>query len=248
MPGPRPSAGAPSAAAVRPTQLTVGELAASAPFSFDKASYAGSVARQLGQSEPRPFLDGPLPELQQTDAVELEKLIRFFEHPVRAFLRERLELRTADEEDEPSDAIPVCPSKLEEWAVGDRLLRAGLAGLPVDDARQVERLRGELPPGTLGGSVLQPIAGNVAAVLDKSTGLRTGEPNTADVSIILPSGTRLDGSVPRVYGDRVVRIEYSRLSAKHRIRAWLQLLALCAHDPGTSWRAVAVGRGTGRIR
>ncbi len=226
-----------------PRNFTAGELATSSPFSFDQASYAGSIAMRGGQSAAPPFLDEPLPELD-LEAVELESLVRFFEHPVRAFLRERLELRTADEQEEPSDALPVKPNNLELWAVGDRLLRAGLAGLPVDDAERVERLRGELPPGTLGGSVLQPITDNVAAVLDKSTGLRTGEPDTIDVSILLPSGTRLDGSVPRVYGDRVVRIEYSRLSAKHRIRAWLQLLALCANDPSRTWRAAAVGRGT----
>jgi len=219
-----------------------GTLMPAQTFSFDRAAYAGSLALQHGQTGQRPFLDGPLPQLPEAP-VELERLIRFLEHPVRAFLRERLELRTSDEAEEPSDAIPVCPNKLEEWAVGDRLLRAGLTSLPLTDAEHVERLRGELPPGQLGGTVLQPIADNVAAVIDKSAGLRAGEPDTVDVSIILPSGTRLDGSVPRVYGDRIVRIEYSKLSAKHRIRAWVQLLALCAHDPSQLWSAVAVGRG-----
>jgi exodeoxyribonuclease V gamma subunit len=47
-----------------------------------------------------------------------------------------------------------------------------------------------------------------------------------------------------VYGDRAVRIEYSKLSAKHRIRSWVQLLALTAQWPERAWTAVAVGRGT----
>jgi exodeoxyribonuclease V gamma subunit len=45
-----------------------------------------------------------------------------------------------------------------------------------------------------------------------------------------------------VYCDRVVRIEYSKLSAKHHIRAWGQLLALCAGDPTRQWGAVTVAR------
>jgi exodeoxyribonuclease V gamma subunit len=219
-----------------------GELIPTETFSFDRASYAGSLAMRGGQSPQHAFLDPPLPAVDDLDIVNLESLIRFLEHPVRTFLQERLELRTADEEDEPSDAIPVCPSKLEEWAVGDRLLRAGLAGQPVDGAQQVERLRGELPPGQLGATVLQPIADKVAAVVEKSAPLRTEEPDAIDVSVGLPSGPQLEGTVPRVYADRIVRIEYSQLSAKHRIRAWVQLLALCAGDPSRPWRAVTVGR------
>jgi exodeoxyribonuclease V gamma subunit len=225
-----------------PRNFESGELVPAEAFSFDRSSYAGSLAMRAGQSPSPAFLDPPLPEVDGLELVNLERLIGFLEHPVRTFLQERLELRTAEEEDEPSDAIPVSPNKLEEWAVGNRLLRAGLAGLPVDGAQRVERLRGDLPPGQLGATVMQPIADKVAAVVERSAGLRTGEPTAVDVSIGLPSGLRLEGTVPRVYGNRIVRIEYSRLSPKYRIRAWVQLLAVCAAQPARSWDAVTVGR------
>jgi exodeoxyribonuclease V gamma subunit len=63
-----------------------------------------------------------------------------------------------------------------------------------------------------------------------------------DVSVRLASGVSVTGTVP-VFGDRVVRVVYSRLGAKHRLRAWVQLLALCAQDLDRSWAAVTVGRG-----
>ena len=227
-----------------------GALVGGASFSFDRASYDGSVAMRDGQVERPPFLTGPLPDLVPAspttsgrEVVELESLIRFLEHPVRGFLRERLDLRTADEEEQPSDAIPVAPNKLEEWAVGDRMLRAGLAGHTVARVRAVERLRGELPPGRLGARVLDPIVDAVAALIDKTGGLRSGDADTLDVSVDLPSGVTVTGTVPRVYGEQLVRIEYSKLSPKHRIRAWVQLLALCAQWPDRGWQAVTVGRG-----
>ncbi len=40
----------------------------------------------------------------------------------------------------------------------------------------------------------------------------------------LDGGWRLVGTVPGVHGDRVVRVVYSRLGAKHRLRAWVHLL------------------------
>ena len=231
-----------------------GRLAGADPFSFDAASYAGSVAMRDGQREVAPFLSGPLPAVSTgsttrdgssggQDTVELEKLIRFLEHPVRGFLQQRLDLRTADEEDQPSDAVPVAPDKLEEWAVGDRLLRSGLRGRSGRDAVTVELLRGELPPGRLGHGVIDPIADNVAAILEKTQRMLSVDAQTIDLSVSLPSGVTLAGTVPRVYGDRPIRIEYSKLSPKHRIRAWVQLLALAASDPDRSWRAAVVGRG-----
>ncbi len=219
-----------------------GRLGRPQAFSFDTASYDGSLALREGQTARRPFLEAPLPAAP-VDTVSLESLIRFLEHPVRGFLRERLELRTADEQEQPSDAVPVDPDGLELWAVGDRLLRAGLAGLSRDAACHVERLRGGLPPGGLGATELEAVVDNVTALLERSRELRSKAAETVDVRLDLPSGMRVDGTVPRVYGNRVVRIEYSKLSAKHRIRAWVQLLALCAQLPGRNWTAVTIGRG-----
>jgi exodeoxyribonuclease V gamma subunit len=220
-----------------------GALRPAGPFSFDTASYDGSLALRDGQARRPPFLHTPLSPPEETGAVALDTLTRFLEHPVRAFLRERLDVRTADEQTQPADTVPVAPDNLELWQVGDRMLRARLAGLTRDAARHVEQLRGEVPPGRLGDTLLTPITDDVDGVLHQCRGL-LGEPaESYDVSVPLPSGLSLQGTVPRVHGRRVLRIEYSRLSAKHRIRAWVQLLALTAQHPDREWIAVTVGRG-----
>ena len=74
--------------------------------------------------------------------VSLADLQAFFQHPVRAFLRGRLEVSTPFEPDELADAIPVTLDDLEVWEVGDHLLREVLAGQdPVrrDDRRAAAR-------------------------------------------------------------------------------------------------------------
>jgi exodeoxyribonuclease V gamma subunit len=48
-----------------------------------------------------------------------------------------------------------------------------------------------------------------------------------------------------VHASTLVRVDFSRLAAKHRLRAWAQLLALTASSPETSWTAVTIGRGSG---
>ena len=54
---------------------------------------------------------------------------------------------------------------------------------------------------------------------------------------------RLTGTVSGVIGDSVVHVSYSKLAAKHRLRAWLELLALTVSDPSRAWQAVTIGRG-----
>jgi exodeoxyribonuclease V gamma subunit len=222
--------------------FVAGELGEPGAFSFDDASYAGARAMLSPQRPQGGFLATPLAPRDE-DVVELDELVRFLEHPVRGFLRQRLGLTTVDEGEQADDAIPVETTGLAGWQVGDRLLRAGLAGVGFDEAVRSERLRGDLPPGALGGSVLTPIAREVEQLVTKTAQLRSGPVDALDVTVDL-GGLRVSGTVPGVHHDRVVRVEYSRLAAKHRIRAWVYLLALVAARPGQDWRAATVGRGS----
>jgi exodeoxyribonuclease V gamma subunit len=70
---------------------------------------------------------------------------------------------------------------------------------------------------------------------------RTEPPTSVDVTVDLGDGRRLTGVVPDVRGSRLVRVHYSRLSAKHRLAAWIDLLALSAAFPDQSWTAASYG-------
>ena len=74
--------------------------------------------------------------------------------------------------------------------------------------------------------------------------LRTREATAVDVDVDLGDGRWLRGTVPEVYGDRLVRVSYSRLGATHRLQSWLLLLALSAADPDRNWTAHTIGRPT----
>jgi exodeoxyribonuclease V gamma subunit len=211
-------------------------------FSFDRASYDGARALRGPRTPRREFLTQPLPAVAGNAVVELDELVRFLEHPVRGFLRQRLQLTAIDEGQEADDAIPVEVKGLGDWRVGDRLLQAGLGGTPAADAVRAERLRGELPPGALGTTIVAPIARRVETLVSRTAGLRSGRAEAVDVTADLGEGLRLAGTVPGVHGERVVRVEYSRLSAKHRIRSWVYLLALVCSRPEVDWCAATVGR------
>jgi exodeoxyribonuclease V gamma subunit len=137
---------------------------------------------------------------------------------------------------------------LAQWAVGDRVLADLLAGLDPDVVRQREWRRGELPPGRLGWRMLGQILDRAAPLHERAVTLRTSPPRAVDVAVDLGGGRRLVGTVPEVYGDRLVSVTYSRLGPKHRLASWVRLLALTAADDDHSWTAHTIGRPHARSR
>jgi len=212
------------------------------PFSFDVLDEA---AARIGRGPHRaqPFLDEPLPG--STDDVDLADLVATLEHPVRAFVRRRLGATLPGDEPQLDDRLPLELDALERWSIGDRLLAAALAGVDLDDAGRAERRRGHMPPGALGGATLDAVLAQVRPLLAAGERYLQAPAASFDVVVPLPGGRRLAGTVNGVRDGVLVRTVFSRLGAKHRLRAWVELLALAATFPERELRAVTVGRGQG---
>jgi exodeoxyribonuclease V gamma subunit len=226
-----------------PRNFALGELVPERAWSFDSVSLQGARAMAGRRVEAGPFLSEPLPPTTAA-LIEVEDLVRFAEHPVRAFLRQRLGIGVGEFFDEVVDALPVQLDGLEQWGVGRRLLEGTLAGATIDACIAAEVARGTLPPGRLAKPVIdhvRPIVEEIAAaarvVLEPSAQL-----GSVDVKVALGDGRSLSGTVPGVCGDVLRTVTYSRVSARHRLAAWVRLLALTAARPERSFQAATVGR------
>jgi exodeoxyribonuclease V gamma subunit len=228
--------------------FTAAALGRPGPFSFDRLGLEGSLAAGRDRDRPPPFLLGPLPERPAAD-VDLGDLQKLLQHPARGFLRQRLAVATTRAEDEPDDALPVELDNLQLWDVGERLLHQRLAGLTPAQCKALEGRRGLLPPGPLGMAVLSTVGREVESIVTASADERSQPADAHDVDVLLPDRTRLTGTVGDVHGTVLLSLTYSKLAAKHRLTAWVNLVALTATDPFRRWSAVAVGRGrNGAVR
>lgn len=217
-------------------------LALPRPFSFDGAALAGAraAARERVAAPSLAEVDLPRPG----GDVELDDLTAFLRHPVRHFLRRRLEVALPDEGEEVTDGLPVDLDGLQQWQVGERLLADLLLGRTPAQARDREWRRGVLPPGRLGWDLAKRLAEQALPVAELVESVTQGERATArDVDVDLGDGRRLRGTVTDLHGTRLVRHSFSRLGPRHYLDAWVPLLALCADSPGRGWTAGAVGRG-----
>jgi exodeoxyribonuclease V gamma subunit len=223
-----------------PRNFQAGALGSPQAWSFDRVALEGARALTGDRPAPPPFLAGPLPPAAER-VVELDRLVEFVQHPVRAFLRQRLGAGGAAADDDVDDAFPIALGGLGEWRVGERLLEGLLDGDGVDACIAAEIARGELPPELLADAVLArvvPVAERLAEVA--AAHLPAGDAASVEVGVELPGGRRLVGTVPGLRGDVVANVTYSRVSARRRLAAWARLLALAA--TGREVEAITIGR------
>ena len=223
--------------------FVVGALIPASAWSHDKVQLAGSLAC-VNQSPARAWPHERLPPLVDK-VVQLDDLVAFVEHPVRAFLRRRLGLYLRRGADALDDDIPIDLEPLAKWAVGDRMLRAALDGIGTERAAALERARGLLPPGDLASPILDEVRPEVEALLAAAVaaGGGTGPADSLDVHLELGDGRTLIGTVPGFRTATVLACTYSRLGPKHRIASWVRFLALSVARPEIGVSAVTIGRG-----
>ena len=230
-----------------PRNFDRGALVRDRTWSFDRVTLEGARALTGPRAEPGPFLAGPLPA-REASLLEIEDLVRFAQHPVRAFLRQRLGISVGDFSDEVEDDLRVELDGLEKWGVGQRLLEARLDDVDGRTAILAEIARGTLPPGVLGQPVIDEVFPIVEDIVAEANALLadTSSPGSIDVRVMLSDGRLLSGTVPGVSGDMLRAVTYSRVAAKHRLAAWVRLLALTAAYPERTFAATTVGRAEKR--
>ncbi len=217
--------------------------------SVDQLAYRGAramVAAERARLEPPPARDryhlGLLPPPDLSTGVTLDELAAFFGHPVRQLLRYRAGF-TLSETSEFSDAMPLELDHLARWKIGERVLRQLHGGAGREAVEQAEWLRGELPPAELGHRELRQVVSQAQGALRRVPHL-AGPATVRDVSVTVDvpglGGVGLRGRVATT-GDEILQVEFSSLQPKHRIDAWLRLLALAAAEAGRP-RAVVVGK------
>jgi exodeoxyribonuclease V gamma subunit len=212
-------------------------------WSFDPSSLEAAEARRSTLRPSRPFLAERLPDVSE-DVLDLDDLVSFFQHPVRAVVRRRLEVRFPGEADEVSDSIPASLRGLDAWRVGDAIVQAWLRGDDTERAIDVSRGRGAVPPGDLAGDDLDSVRSRSQRIIDLSTriGIEPGPRRTVDVEVGLHDGRVLVGTVPDIAEWRLETIGYGTVAPKHRLASWVRLLAVLAQEPQHPWTAVTAGR------
>jgi len=236
------------------------------------------LARTLALGRPEPpvrFFSEPLAAEDDEDngaqAVAFDDFVRFWRHPARALLRDRLGIALFDAQGELGDTEPfeldysgrdalaerVLPALLNMTGDGDHLAR--------ERARRVARASPEMPGGATGGvwqtqelRALHQLANRVRVSTGEGTtrlpftlDIEPRWPDTEGVALFGTHDARLADARPlQLHGtlnlltpQGQVIYRYDAPRARDYLSAWLAHLAYCAADPGGPRRTVWHGRG-----
>jgi exodeoxyribonuclease V gamma subunit len=203
-------------------------------FSYSSEDCAGAQAlldaRAVASPRPRLYVPAGLSssEIDEpgTRTVELARLGRFFEHPVRAFLQARLGLYLRDEVSQLEDREPMELDALARWTLGDRLLTHALVGTGPERAKALMRAQGLLPLGSAGDLDAEAAQRDAAELAVAVRELQRGEPlPPIEVDLSL-AGWRIVGELGDLWPAGRVSSHFSKLPHASELSFWIQHLVL----------------------
>jgi len=214
-------------------------------WSFSRRDQRGAEARRNSKVWPEDLVGEPLPP-DKSNVIELDELQSFLRNPVAWFFRHRLGVRLPQESEPLTGLLPVAPTGLEKWKVGQRLLEARLHGRSTEEWWEHEQALGSLPPGRLGRELKGTFTATVDAIVGEADrlGYDAARVVAQRVDVELADGTRVVGSVEvsGPDGRHCIVPTFSRLRPKNKLGAWLSFVALVADDPSSTWSTTVIGR------
>lgn len=203
-------------------------------FSHDR--HFCEVAQALRQQPPPAgrWWRGRLPEPQSPLA--LTALGRFFEHPQRYFLGERLGIARDREVDAPEDHELFACQGLDLYQVEQEMLRRGDGG--EDHLRRVLTAAGRWPLGTPGALTFADKSREIEAFRQRVVELGLGRRLPAESIDLEVAGYRLQGALPARYEGGGMVPRFGHLRGRDLLGAWLWHRAAAQTDPGLVTRLV----------
>ena len=185
---------------------------ATRPFSFDRAALAGAAGRPPAARRRRPtLLAEPLP--REAAAGRRARRPAGVPRPPGARVP-ALRGSTSPRRSRPRRRSTRSRSPSTGWRSGRSATGCWPTSSPAAPAgrRRAEQLRGDLPPGPLGGHALQEIVDHLSGLIaaDRRR-CAQGDPRTVDVDIDLGGGRRLTGTVRPSAATGSSRCRYSSL-------------------------------------
>jgi exodeoxyribonuclease V gamma subunit len=173
------------------------------------------------------FIRSPLPKAAEPEAViELDELIRFFTHPSRAFLQQRLGIHFGFAEELLDDSEPFELDYLQQYGLRQELLESQLQGQ--DKGFELLRARGELPATPFDALNYEELGESLQDLVDHIHPLMQGRQDDIEVDLAL-GDLRINGWLRNIYQAGLLRYRPARVKARDLLRSWLEHLVLNCH-------------------
>ncbi len=193
------------------------------------ASYGEAWLPKSGLAQESFFIIDPLPEpdLQQVD---IRDLVRFWNHPVRFFLEQRVGLRTRGTDDLLPESEPFNLDPLQRYLLTEEIVDALRTGNdPAMVFLQMEAA-GRLPRAEIGRHLFEDITSPAASLVETLAPYTCDPAEDVEIDLAL-SFIRITGRLGSLYNSGRISFRPATLKPKDLLQVWLHHLVLCLLRP-----------------
>jgi exodeoxyribonuclease V gamma subunit len=194
-------------------------------FSYSADNCAAGIISGKSRLEAPPFFDEALSEPgKEWREVEVARLIEFFSYPAKFFVRHRLGIELPREREEIEDREPFALHSLDRYDLEQKLLDDALDGVGPEDALEMVRASGVLPPGGTGALIFDELCTNVqgfAEAIREQVAVKAEPVMAVRIEI---NDFALSGRIDRIRGETLLHYRLTRLKPKDFIRIWIEHL------------------------
>jgi len=196
------------------------------------AHYWCNIAQKMQDTRPKSvlFTWQNRPELEVPDAawfdIDVSRLVRFFQHPIRFFLQQRLGIYCQNESKAINDDEPFALNALEQYQLKNSLLEEWLQKRHQSTDQAMLHAKGILPHGNLADDSINTVMQSLSAVITPAKQLLGDERRESiAINILFEDQYRIQGSVHNIYPTiGLVEMKASALKGRDEINFWINYM------------------------
>lgn len=173
------------------------------------------------------WFETPLPDADDSwRQITRDQLIRFFAHPAKFILRERLGIRLELDEEALESREPFALDGLESWQLRQWIVDESLSQHSDEGLKPVVQATGMLPQGRLGDAWFEKESQTVDDFIEK---LRPVLPEQGWITLPIDltiDGFQINGQLPQLSQQGLLRYRLAKKKGKDLIAAWIDHLIL----------------------
>ena len=183
-----------------------------------------------GSADPA-FISQPLAKLESgLQQVDAGQLVRFWNHPVRYFLEQRIGLRLRVEEDQLAESEAFSLDNLEKYQLAQEIITRLLAGEDPEPAFLHLQAAGELPRGGFGHMLYEEMFETATSLTGELKPLIQHPVEPVEISLSAV-GIRLTGWLTSLFKSGRISYRPASCKAKDLLQLWIHHLILTLIQP-----------------
>lgn len=201
-------------------------------FSYSEEDWQAS--RNLSApTDSGPFFSDPIePPSESWRSCELERICRFFAHPIRYLLEQRLGIYFKDASEPLEDIECFNLDPLDYYHVSQKLLEAVKAGKGDEESYRSLKAAGLLPHGKAGLAAFNDVCRDVALFLSNLDGCMPSQtPRSLPLDLELPP-FHISGQLTSIYPQIMIRYRLGKLRPRDIVAAFIEHLCLSSAENG----------------